>query len=78
MNSAKHAVIEFPLYWNSESGSHRGRFYANKIDFWRDILPGSIEQQIKSLNPGETCEAAYLVSLDCYRVTSCNYVPQSQ
>lgn len=53
MLKAKRAAIEFSLRWQSSAGHHNDRRYFEKIDFWRDLLPGSMKQHIANLLPGE-------------------------
>jgi SAM-dependent methyltransferase len=53
MLQAQRAAIEFSLHWQSSFGRHNDRRYIEKIDFWRDLLPGSLQQYISSLQPGE-------------------------
>lgn len=52
---AQRAVIEFSLQWQSQYARHNDRWYAEKIDFWRDFFPGNLQQKIATLSPGETC-----------------------
>ncbi len=56
---AKRAQIEFSLQWQSQYGLHNDRWYAEKIDFWRDLFPGSLQQNIAALSPGEFCRVAF-------------------
>lgn len=50
----KRAAVEFSLQWQSRFGQHTDRWYAEKIDFWRDFFPGNLQQNIAALSPGGT------------------------
>ncbi len=54
VKAAKRATIEFSLQWQSHCARHNDRWYAEKIDFWRDFFPGNLQQNIAALTPGET------------------------
>ena len=56
---AKRATIEFSLHWKSSLCRHIDRRYIEKIDFWRDLLPGSLQQNIANLLPGETYRESF-------------------
>lgn len=51
--------MEFSLQWQSPYGRHNDRWYADKIDFWRDFFPGSLQQNISALSPGEKYTEAF-------------------
>lgn len=53
MQKAKRASIEFCLQWQSSFCRHYDRRYVEKIDFWRDLLPGTLQEHISALLPGE-------------------------
>lgn len=53
MHKAKRAALEFCLQWQSSFGRHYDRRYVERIDFWRDLLPGSLPKQLSDLRPGE-------------------------
>lgn len=53
MQNAKRAALEFCLQWQSSFGRHYDRRYIEKIDFWRDLLPGSLQKHLSGLSPGE-------------------------
>ena len=53
------AAIEFSLQWQSAYGRHNDRWYADKIDFWRDFFPGSLRQNLSVLSPGEKYQESF-------------------
>nr|VFJ94944.1 MAG: Methyltransferase domain-containing protein [Candidatus Kentron sp. H]VFJ95889.1 MAG: Methyltransferase domain-containing protein [Candidatus Kentron sp. H]VFK01940.1 MAG: Methyltransferase domain-containing protein [Candidatus Kentron sp. H] len=59
MERANRASIEFSLSWVSEYARHVDRYFAEKVDFWRDIFPGTMEQNISALRAGETCRETF-------------------
>ena len=40
MDKAKQASIELAVAWESSHAAHTDRYFFDKIDFWRDLLPG--------------------------------------
>ncbi|NNF45728.1 MAG: methyltransferase domain-containing protein [Desulfofustis sp.] len=44
------AAIEFSLHWKSRYAVHNDRCYIDKIDFWRDIFPGSMGDKLEKLD----------------------------
>ena len=56
---ATQAAIEFSLQWQSPYARHNDRWYAQKIDFWRDFFPGNLQQNIAELLPGEIYREAF-------------------
>ncbi len=57
--TAKRAIVELSLQWQSQYARHNERWYTEKIDFWRDFFPGSLQQNIADLLPGDTCREAF-------------------
>jgi hypothetical protein len=53
MKKANRASLEFSLIWQSDYANHKDRYFASKVDFWRDILPGGMEQHCAALHVGE-------------------------
>jgi SAM-dependent methyltransferase len=50
----KRAAIEFSLHWQSRYAIHNDRYYLDKIDFWRDIFPGSMGDALQKLDTGQS------------------------
>lgn len=50
----KRAAIEFSLHWQSRYAIHIDRYYLDKIDFWRDIFPGSMGDALQKLDTGQS------------------------
>jgi len=46
MDDRKRAAIEFSLLWESRHAGHNDRLFIEKIDFWRDVLPGSLGEAL--------------------------------
>jgi SAM-dependent methyltransferase len=46
INDRKRAAIEFSLCWESSGAAHNDRLFIEKIDFWRDIFPGSMGEAL--------------------------------
>ena len=40
------------VQWHSADAMHTDRQFFGKIDFWRDILPGNLAQQLLDSGPG--------------------------
>lgn len=59
MDHAKRASLEFSIDWQSHHARHQDRLHVEKIDFWRDIFPGDIEQEVRALHPGEVITRQY-------------------
>lgn len=59
------ASIAFTLSWQSPVAAHRKRVFVRKINFWRDLFPGDMFDEVVALRPGESCarqfEAGVLV-----------------
>lgn len=53
MQPAKRASFEFSLKWKSNTADHCDRYYLEKVDFWRDIFPGNMADELPKLQPGE-------------------------
>lgn len=53
MLKAKRAAMEFCLEWQSSFGRHYDSRYVKKIDFWRDLLPTTLQRHLSGLSPGE-------------------------
>jgi SAM-dependent methyltransferase len=44
------------IEWRSADAVHTDRQHFSKIDFWRDILPGGLGEQLQELAPGTVAE----------------------
>ncbi len=47
------ASIEFILKWSKNGIKHEDRFYAERVNFWRDILPQAMRDHIMGAAAGE-------------------------
>jgi len=59
IHKTQRAAMEFSLQWQSPYGHHNDRWFAEKIDFWRDFFPGSLQQKISELSCGEKYTEAF-------------------
>jgi hypothetical protein len=50
----KRAAIEFSVHWESRYAIHNDRSHIDKIDFWRDIFPGSMGEALQKLDIGQS------------------------
>lgn len=50
---ANWAAMDFSLQWQSPYGKHQDRRFAEKVDFWRDFFPGSMQEKLPELSPGD-------------------------
>ena len=66
MDKAKQASIELAVAWESPHAAHTDWYFFDKIDFWRDLLPGELGGALAELTEGESAadrfEAGALVS----------------
>ncbi len=74
MQRINQASIEFSITWQNSCANHNDRYFASKVDFWRDYFPDNIEQHISKLGEGEqyqkSFEAGVLVPpFDQHRIT---------
>ena len=49
----KRAAVEFSLCWNSHHAAHNDRYFIEKVDFWRDIIPGSMGNGLAEITTGQ-------------------------
>ncbi|MDH3918133.1 MAG: methyltransferase domain-containing protein [Rhodospirillales bacterium] len=49
------AVIDFEVTWKSGEVAHRDRLACQKVNFWRDILPGGLAEALHGKTAGD-CE----------------------
>jgi SAM-dependent methyltransferase len=52
-------ILEFSLAWNSGDASHLDRHHANKVNFWRDIFPRDLRQELEGLAPGQSASVRH-------------------
>ena len=50
----KRAAIEFSLRWDSSYATHNDRLFIEKVDFWRDIFPGSMGEPLAETVSGNS------------------------
>lgn len=54
MSMRKRSAIEFSVHWESRYAIHNDRSYIDKVDFWRDIFPGSMGDALQRLDIGQS------------------------
>jgi SAM-dependent methyltransferase len=54
------ASIEFNLKWKKNGIKHEDRFYAPRVNFWRDILPPRLRDAVMGAAAGESVEQTFL------------------
>ena len=59
MDKTAHASIEVALEWRSHSAMHTDRYYFPKINLWRDLFPGTMEEKIAPMNENETVRETF-------------------
>jgi FKBP-type peptidyl-prolyl cis-trans isomerase 2 len=47
------ASLEFELEWSTMTGRHKDIYYADKVNFWRDIFPEEIRRSMMGASPGD-------------------------
>ncbi len=53
------ATLEFAVQWKSDFVRHQDIFFAQKVNFWRDILPAEVTGLVSDLEIGETVTRAF-------------------
>ena len=46
MNGSQQAAVEVRIKWQSADASHTEDYYFDKLNFWRDILPGNLSMTL--------------------------------
>ena len=47
------ATLAFELEWSSATGRHKDIYYADKVNFWRDIFPEEIHRSMMGAGAGD-------------------------
>lgn len=50
----RRASIEFSLCWKSTRVDHNDKLFIEKVDFWRDIFPGSMGTALADMSSGDS------------------------
>lgn len=58
VDRSKHASVETALQWQSQDASHCERQFFERINFWRDIFPGNLAEQLDAAAPGVAASQA--------------------
>jgi len=56
------ATVAFTLAWNSEDASHREQYYADSVNFWRDVLDPSLVKTLLGKRVGDRAEGEILAA----------------
>jgi SAM-dependent methyltransferase len=59
MPRSKQAAVEFALRWRSPDARHCDRLYFEKVNFWRDFLPGTLADKLAALAAGGSAGESY-------------------
>ncbi len=59
MQQAKQATVEFSLRWQSAHADHCERLYYERINFWRDFLPGTRGEQLAAQPAGGVASQSF-------------------
>ena len=72
-NRTKIASIEFTLKWHSKHAQHTDSHFVNKVNFWRDIFPQNIYDDLVGKKEGDTIEFVNITE-DCVPPYDSDYV----
>ena len=53
VDRSKHASVEMSLQWLSSDATHCERQFFERVNFWRDVFPGSLADRLDAAAPGE-------------------------
>ena len=53
------ADLEFELTWKSDVGWHREIYLAQKVNFWRDVMPERVKRELMGSSPGSDVHASF-------------------
>jgi SAM-dependent methyltransferase len=59
VEKSRHASVEFEVCWGSAAAQHRERVLVEKVNFWRDLIPGDLGERLARCAPGETVGAEF-------------------
>ena len=59
MDKATQVSVECSLAWNSLHARHTDRYFVEKVNFWRDIFPGSLGDQLSSAETGASVSESF-------------------
>lgn len=52
VDRSKHASLEMTLQWQSTDAMHYEQQFFERINFWRDVFPGNLAEQLDAATPG--------------------------
>lgn len=58
MNSERLATVVFNASWQDSGVTHTVHRYARRINFWRDLLPPALHDQLEAAKPGDAANLA--------------------
>jgi SAM-dependent methyltransferase len=59
INDDRLASIEFRLKWEKHGVRHTDALYAQRVNFWRDLLPDGLRRDLMGALPGDTVSQTY-------------------
>lgn len=59
MERTKAASVIFSLIYESHTGHHVDRFFVEKLNYWRDLIPGGLALCLPGLSPDEICTETF-------------------
>lgn len=60
INKDSLATLEFDIKWKSDLGSHRERYLAQNVNFWRDLFPTKLSQYLLGAREGDRVRATFM------------------
>jgi SAM-dependent methyltransferase len=51
--------MEFELQWEGPAARHIERYFAPKVNFWRDVFPPGLKKDLGQCGPGDAAERRY-------------------
>ena len=49
------ACVEFAVDWQSETATHHDRYCFDKIESWRDVIPGQMDDMMQDRSSDALC-----------------------
>lgn len=59
MNKGRTASVEVAVGWRSPLARHTDRYYFDKVNFWRDLLPAFLGDELAHLREGQRATASF-------------------
>ncbi len=59
MEKTRRASLELSLSWRSQYAVHTEKYFLQRVNFWRDIFPGTMGDKVLLLQEGECCQESF-------------------